>query len=73
MAIQIHGLPPEGTRVQVRDFAGRLLDRVVTAANQAGVMVTTEAEYGRSRAEDREPLDVGFPWRDVFLDSPEPR
>jgi len=73
MAMQLHGLPAEGTHVRVRDFSGQLLDRVVTAANQAGVMVTTEAEYGRSRAEDREPLDVGFPWRDVFLDNPEQR
>ena len=50
-----------GTKVQVVEYGGRKLTRVVVADRGRSVVVCNEREYARARAEQREPEGIGFP------------
>ena len=56
----------QGTRVIVRAYGGKKLERIVWEDVGAGVLLTTEGEFERAKAEGREPIVVGFPREDVL-------
>ena len=50
-----------GRKVQVVEYGGRKLTRVVVADRGRSVVVCNEREYTKARDEHREPDGIGFP------------
>jgi hypothetical protein len=50
-----------GSKVQVIEYGGRKLTRVVVADKGRSVVVCNEGEYASARAEHRDPDGIGFP------------
>ena len=50
-----------GTKVQVIEYGGRKLTRVVVSDRGRSVVVCNEKEYAKACAEQRQPEGIGFP------------
>lgn len=55
-----------GDIVEVRDFRGRRLRRVMWERFNTSIVVCTESEYEEWGQSDQEPKVVGYPLEDVF-------
>lgn len=56
-----------GEVVVVRAYGGEILTRRVVADLGKTVVVCSEAEFQKSRKENREPSGIGFPRQDVTI------
>lgn len=55
-----------GSKILVRAFDGKVLERIVVADQGEVVIITKEEEYDAARREGREPLAVGFKKKDII-------
>jgi hypothetical protein len=55
-----------GQKVQVPVHGGRIVERVICQITETKVVATTDEEYARSTAEDRQAIGVGYDFAKVY-------
>jgi hypothetical protein len=60
-----------GQKVQVTEYGGRKLVRLVVAEKGHSIVVCNEVEYARAREEHRLPDGIGFPRESVQAIEPQ--